>query len=62
MAKEICEDCGKVYEAGRYTFLFPDCRKKRLSESAKRRKLNEIGNKAYSEKQATLRAERRAEQ
>lgn len=57
MAKEICVDCGKVYNAGAHTFFCPDCRKKRLSEAAKRRKLNEIGNRAYSERQAKRKAE-----
>ena len=57
MAKEICEDCGKVYNAGAHTFFCPDCRKRRLSEAAKRRKLNEIGNRAYSKQQAKRKAE-----
>lgn len=55
MAKEICEDCGKVFEPkcskGR---ICPSCHKKRLSRYAKERKLNEIGTAAYSE-QAALR-------
>ena len=42
-AKEVCEDCGKVFMAGSYAFLCPECRKRRLSEYAKRRKLNELG-------------------
>ena len=49
MAKEICDDCGSVFDGGRYSFLCPKCKKRRLSESAKRRKLNEIGNKARKE-------------
>lgn len=44
--KEICEDCGRVFMAGPYSFLCPECRKKRLSEYAKRRKLNELGTEA----------------
>lgn len=42
-AKEMCEDCGKVFLAGKYAFLCPECRKKRQSnggkKSARRRKL-----------------------
>lgn len=41
--KEICEDCGKLFVAGPDAYLCPECRKKRLSEYAKRRKLNELG-------------------
>jgi predicted RNA-binding Zn-ribbon protein involved in translation (DUF1610 family) len=52
MAKEICEDCGKIFEAGPYSYFCPDCRRQRLSEAAKRRKLNKLGNDAYSEQQA----------
>ena len=36
--KEICEDCGKLFVAGPDAYLCPECRKKRLSEYAKRRK------------------------
>jgi len=36
MAKEICEDCGKLFEAGKRAFLCPACRKKRQSETARR--------------------------
>ena len=41
--KEICEDCGKLFVAGPDAYLCPECRKKRLSKYAKRRKLNELG-------------------
>ena len=41
--KEICEDCGKLFVAGPDAYLCPECRKKRLSEYAKRRKPNELG-------------------
>ena len=41
--KEICEDCGKLFVAGPDAYLCPECRKKRWSEYAKRRKLNELG-------------------
>lgn len=51
MAKELCEDCGKVYDAGPRSFLCPQCRRKRLSAAAKARNLNKIGNAAYSKQQ-----------
>lgn len=38
MAKEMCEDCGKVFEAGPYTFLCPDCRRKRMINGHKRKR------------------------
>lgn len=50
--KLICEDCGKVFEGGQNANFCLECRKKRLSASAKRRNLNKIGNAAYSKKQA----------
>ena len=56
MALEICADCGKVYEAGTHQRLCKTCLRKRLSEQAKKRNLNKIGNEAYSK----LCAERRA--
>lgn len=37
MAKEICEDCGKLFEAGKQAFFCPACRKKRQSEAARKR-------------------------
>ena len=46
MAKEICEDYGKVFEAGPKAFLCPSCRKRRLSNAAKARGLNRIGTAA----------------
>lgn len=46
MAKELCEDCGKVFEAGPRAFLCERCRRKRLSESAKKRSLNKLGTVA----------------
>lgn len=56
-AKEICEDCGKVFDGGPYSYFCPDCRRKRLRESAKRRGLNKIGNEAYSKQCEILRKE-----
>lgn len=55
MAKEICEGCEKVFEAGPHTYFCPECRKKRLSEAAKRRNLNKLGSDAYSLQQAMRR-------
>ena len=57
MAKEICEDCEKVYEGGAYSHYCPDCRHFRLSNAAKRRNLNKLGNDAYSEQRAIAREE-----
>ena len=59
MAKEICEYCEKVFEAGPKTFICPECRKKMLSENAKKRNLNKLGNKAFSEQCALRKAKRR---
>lgn len=47
---ELCEDCGKAFYAGPDAFLCPKCRKKRLSEAAKERKLSQIGNRARWER------------
>ena len=56
MAKEICEDCGKVFDAGPFTFYCKACRSRRLSEAAKRRNLGQIGRDAYSKQQAEKKA------
>lgn len=57
MAKEICEDCEKVFEPKcAKTLICPSCHKKRLSRYAKERKLNEIGTAAYSEQCALRRS------
>ena len=50
MAKELCEDCGKVFEGSKWAHFCPECRKNRQSESAKKRNLNKLGNAAYSKK------------
>lgn len=47
MAKEICEDCGKAFEAGANQYLCNECRKTRLSNYAKARDLSKIGRNAY---------------
>lgn len=49
-AKEICQDCGKIFEAGRYTFLCPECRRRRQKDTARRINLGEIGRKSRSTK------------
>lgn len=46
-APVICEDCGKVFNA-KYAFICPKCRRARLSQRAKEKGLNKIGNDAYS--------------
>ena len=57
MAKEVCEDCGKVFEPkSNRGFICPECHRKRLSRYAKERNLNKLGNDAYSEQQAIRRA------
>ena len=58
MAKEICTDCGNIFDAGPYSFLCKSCRRIRLSETAKARNLNKLGNDAYSKQQAQLKAKR----
>ena len=58
MAKEICQDCGCVYETkSRRGLICPTCRSKRLSRYAKERQLNKLGNEAYSKQQARKRRE-----
>lgn len=57
MAKEICEDCGMVFEPkSNKGFICQMCHRKRLSRYAKARGLNKLGNKAYSEMCAIRRA------
>lgn len=56
--KEICEDCEGIYIGGPYSHFCPDCRRKRLSNAAKKRGLNKIGNDAYSEQRALAKMER----
>ena len=45
-----CFDCFSKYEGGTRSLYCPTCRKKRLSNAAKNRKLNEIGGMAYAKK------------
>lgn len=44
--KEICQMCGEVYLGGPHSFYCQACRKRILSESAKKRNLNRIGIEA----------------
>lgn len=49
MNKEICQDCGMVFEPkSNRAFICPKCHRKRLSRYAKERNLNKLGNDAYS--------------
>lgn len=58
MAKELCQDCGCVFEPkSPKGMICPKCHKARLSRYAKERKLNKIGNDAYSAQQAKRRAD-----
>ena len=36
MAKEICQDCEKIFEGGPHAFLCEKCRKKRISNAMKK--------------------------
>lgn len=63
MAKELCQDCGCVYEPKSSRGLIcPKCHRKRLSQYAKARNLNKLGNDAYSEQQAQRKVERRTDE
>ena len=50
MAKEICADCGKVFDGGAHQFFCLECRKRRLSEAAKIRNLSKLGHDARRKK------------
>lgn len=56
MVTTICEDCEKAFQGGPYSYFCPECRKRRLSETAKRRNLNKLGNDAYSEQRSIAKA------
>lgn len=49
-APVICEDCETVFCGGVNAYLCPQCRKKRLSELAKKRNLSALGVAARHEK------------
>jgi Zn finger protein HypA/HybF involved in hydrogenase expression len=58
MAKELCQDCECVfYPKSHKAMICPKCHRKRLSQYAKERKLNKLGNEAYSKQQANRMAE-----
>ena len=59
-ALEICERCGKIELMGVFQFYCTECRKKILSEEAKRRGLNKLGTAARSAK-AKSKRERESE-
>lgn len=54
-APEVCESCGKVFQT-KYGFFCPECLKKQKSERAKNIGLNRLGNEAYSNQQAEIKA------
>lgn len=59
MAKELCQDCGKVFEPkSSKGMICPSCHRKRLSQYAKERNLSKLGRDAYSKQQAQRKAER----
>ena len=59
MAKELCQDCMCIFEPkSSKGMICPECHRKRLSQYAKERNLNKLGNDAYSEQQARRGAER----
>jgi Zn finger protein HypA/HybF involved in hydrogenase expression len=45
-APTICEYCEKVFMGGEKAFICPKCRKKALSERAKKINLSKMGNEA----------------
>ena len=47
MAKEICQDCERIFEPkSSKGMICQSCHRKRLSEAAKARNLNKLGNDA----------------
>ena len=58
MAKEICQECERIFEPKSHkAMICPECHRKRLSRYAKERNLNKLGNDAYSKQQAERRSE-----
>lgn len=45
MAKEICQDCEKIFEGGKNAFLCPKCRKKRVEIGKKKSREKKRGQK-----------------
>ena len=50
MAKGWCVECGNPYNETPTSFICPKCRKKKASESAKKRNLSELGHIARKNK------------
>lgn len=46
MSKGWCTECGAVYNETPTSFLCPECRKKKVSQSAKKRNLSKLGHKS----------------
>lgn len=42
LAPTICEDCGKVFKGGPFSYFCPKCRKKRLCAAAKAKRPNNV--------------------
>lgn len=49
-APVICEECEAVFYGGVNAYICPACRKKRLSDLAKKRNLSAIGREAQRKK------------
>lgn len=49
-APVICEGCERVFYGGVNAYFCPECRKKKLSELAKKRDLSGIGRAAQRKK------------
>ncbi len=45
-APVICEYCEKVFMGGEHAFICPKCRKKIVSDNAKKRNLSKLGVEA----------------
>lgn len=49
LAKEICQDCEKIFLGGPKAFLCPECRKKRVMQGRKRGKKDGTKKNVYDE-------------
>lgn len=49
LAKEICQDCEKIFLGGPKAFLCPACRKKRVIQGRKRGKKDGAKKDVYDE-------------
>ena len=53
MSKEIRQECERIFEPkSSKGMICPECHRKRLSQYAKARNLNKLGNDAYSKQQS----------